>query len=97
MVMVLSRGRINWLTMRTESDAASFSTSSSTVSGQDADISVLELVEGRWALADVEGQSRTGAQALIPVVTIKGGEVVEPGEPPHAWGWTPPSVNGGAA
>ena len=65
--------------------------------GQDADISVLELVEGRWALADVEGQSRTGAQALIPVVTIKGGAVVEPGEPPHAWGWTPPSVNGGAA
>ena len=58
--------------------------------GRTADISVLEVVEGRWQLADATGKTRVGREALAPVVTIKGGRVVEPGEPPHAWGWTPP-------
>ena len=58
--------------------------------GRPADISVLDVIEGRWMLADATGQSRVGTEALAPVVTIKAGKVVEPGEPPHAWGWTPP-------
>ena len=60
--------------------------------GRAADISVLEVVEGRWRLADATGKTRMGREALAPVVTIKGGRVVEPGEPPHAWGWTPPAA-----
>ena len=63
--------------------------------GRDADLSVLELVEGRWSLEDVAGQTRTGARALVPFVTVKGGDVVEPGSAPHEWGWTPPPANGG--
>ena len=66
--------------------------------GREADISVLDLMEGRWELTDATGVSRTGSRALVPVVTIKGGRVIEPGEPPHPWGWTPPSaVQMGAA
>ena len=60
--------------------------------GRTADISVLDVIEGRWQLADATGKTRMGTQALAPVVTIKGGKVVHPGEPPHAWGWTPPAA-----
>ena len=60
--------------------------------GRTADISVLEVVEGQWQLADATGKTRVGTEALAPVVTVKGGRVVEPGEPPHAWGWTPPEA-----
>ncbi len=58
--------------------------------GRTADISVLDVVAGRWQLADATGKSRMGTEALAPVVTITGGSVVHPGDPPHAWGWTPP-------
>ena len=65
--------------------------------GREADISVLDLLEGRWELTDavhvdavgnqegrweVEGAtgvSRIGTQALVPVVTIKSGRIIEPG------------------
>ena len=60
--------------------------------GRPADVSVLDVIEGQWLLADATGQSRVGTQALAPVVTIKGGRIVQPGEPPHAWGWTPPAA-----
>ena len=58
--------------------------------GRTADISVLDVVKGRWLLADATGKSRVGTEALVPVVTIKGGQAIYPGEPPHSWGWTPP-------
>ena len=58
--------------------------------GRTADISVLDVLKGRWLLTDATGKSRVGTEALIPVVTIKGGEAIYPGEPPHSWGWTPP-------
>ena len=60
--------------------------------GRIADISVLDVIEGRWLLADATGKSRVGTEALVPVVTIKAGKVVDPGEPPHSWGWTPPAA-----
>jgi dihydroorotase len=59
--------------------------------GREADISVLDLLEGRWQLTDADGENRTGTNAFVPVLTIKSGVVIEPGEPPHTWGWTPPS------
>jgi dihydroorotase len=60
--------------------------------GRTADISVLDVVEGRWLLADATGKSRVGTEAMVPVVTVKAGKVVDPGEPPHPWGWTPPAA-----
>ena len=58
--------------------------------GRTADISVLDVVKGRWLLTDATGKSRVGTEALVPVVTVKGGQAIYPGEPPHSWGWTPP-------
>ncbi len=60
--------------------------------GRPADISVLDVIEGRWQLADATGKTRMGTEALAPVMTIKGGKAIHPGEPPHAWGWTPPAA-----
>ena len=65
--------------------------------GREADIAVLELIVGRWELTDATEVSRTGATALVPVTTIKGGRIIEPGEPPHPWGWTPPAAVEAAA
>ena len=58
--------------------------------GRTADISVLDVVKGRWLLTDAMGKSRVGTEALVPVVTVKGGQAIYPSEPPHSWGWTPP-------
>ena len=60
--------------------------------GREADVSVIEVVEGRWQLADATGESRTGSQALVPFLTIKGGRIVEGAEEPHPWGWGPPTA-----
>ena len=60
--------------------------------GREADVSVLDLQEGRWLLTDATGASRVGSRALVPVVTVKSGRVIELGEAPHAWGWTPPAA-----
>ena len=62
----------------------------SLASGRSADISVLEIVEGRWNLTDATGESRVGSKALVPVFTIKNGEIIESDEPLHPWGWSPP-------
>ncbi len=64
--------------------------------GREADISVLELRKGRWLLEDAAGASQVGSQALAPVITVKGGKVIEPGEAPHPWGWTPQAAEAGA-
>ena len=58
--------------------------------GKPADVSVLALKEGRYKLTDVDGVSRTGTQALVPVVTLKHGQVYEPSSGPHEWGFEPP-------
>ena len=60
--------------------------------GRDADIAVMELLDGRWQLEDSSGVCRTGSQALVPVLTIKSGRVIESGEGLYPWGWAPPTA-----
>jgi dihydroorotase len=60
--------------------------------GRDADIAVIDLVYGNWEFKDANDVSRVGSQALVPVLTIKCGRVIEPGEGLHPWGWAPPTV-----
>ena len=60
--------------------------------GREADVSVIDVVEGRWQLTDADGVSRTGSQALMPFLTVKSGRIVEGAEAPHAWGWGPPQA-----
>jgi dihydroorotase len=57
--------------------------------GREADLSVLDVVEGDWQFTDSSGARFRGAQAIIPVVTIRAGEVIAPDWGPHPWGWLP--------
>ena len=67
-------------------------TAGSLAEGREADVAIVELLEGSYQLTDATGESRTGSQALVPFLTIKGGKVVEGGESPHAWDWGPPPL-----
>jgi dihydroorotase len=57
--------------------------------GHQADISVLEIKDGSWVVFDVLGASRPAERAVVPVLTVKRGEVFEAGWGPRPWGWEP--------
>ena len=57
--------------------------------GKQADISVLDVVEGAWVVYDVVGGSRKLDKAIVPVLTVKNGQVFEAGWGPRPWGWEP--------
>ena len=61
--------------------------------GRDADITVLEEVTGDWMFRDTFGENLKGAKALVPVVTVKGGQVFSPDWGPRPWGWLPESAS----
>ena len=63
--------------------------------GREADVSVLDVVEGDWEFSDSSGARFKGTQAIVPVVTIRAGEVIAPDWGPHPWGWLPASGPGG--
>ena len=58
--------------------------------GREADITVLDVNNGKWGFVDTVGKEFTGDKALTPVLTIRKGEVFEPEWGPHPWGWLPP-------
>ena len=60
--------------------------------GHQADISVLDMVEGDWVVYDVVGGNRRTEKAVVPVLTVKRGEVYEAGWGPRPWGWEPDSA-----
>jgi dihydroorotase len=60
--------------------------------GRDADVAVLELLDGRWQLEDTNGVCKVGSQSLVPILTIKSGQVIESGEGLYPWGWAPPTA-----
>ena len=57
--------------------------------GREADITILDVVYGRWKFVDTVQKVFTGEKALAPVLTIRAGEVFEPEWGPHPWGWLP--------
>ena len=57
--------------------------------GREADLSMLELVPGRWEFQDSFGQSLPCERALVPAATVKAGELIMPDWGPHPWGWEP--------
>jgi dihydroorotase len=57
--------------------------------GRQADISVLGLEDGDWVVYDVVGGSRRVDRAVVPVLTVKRGQVFEAGWGPRSWGWEP--------
>ena len=57
--------------------------------GREADLSIFDVVEGKWKFTDTLNQVFTGTQALVPVQTIRKGELFSPEWGPYAWGWLP--------
>ncbi len=57
--------------------------------GRHADISVLGIEEGDWVVHDVVGGSKRTEKAVVPVLTVKKGQVFEAGWGPRSWGWEP--------
>ncbi len=57
--------------------------------GRAADISVLREETGDWVFHDTEGDTLRGDKAIVPVATVKGGEVFAPDWGPRPWGWLP--------
>jgi dihydroorotase len=57
--------------------------------GREADLTIFDVVSGRWRFTDTVNQVFTGEQALVPVHTIRGGELIPPDWGPHTWGWLP--------
>jgi dihydroorotase len=57
--------------------------------GRDADLSVIDVVEGDFTFTDTTGQEFRGGYGLVPVRTVKAGEEFSPGWGTHPWGWLP--------
>jgi dihydroorotase len=57
--------------------------------GRQADISVLELHRGNWIVRDTFGGSLPIDRCVVPILTVKRGEVFEAEWGPHPWGWEP--------
>jgi dihydroorotase len=57
--------------------------------GRQADISVLKLSQGKWVVYDTTGASLPITQCVVPVLTVKRGQLFEPEWGPHPWGWEP--------
>jgi len=57
--------------------------------GREADISIFDVVEGKWKFTDTVQHVFTGTKALVPVQTIRGGELFPPDWGPYPWGWLP--------
>ncbi len=65
--------------------------------GRQADISVLNIIEGDWTVYDVLRASMRVKQAVVPVLTVKRGEVFSREWGPRPWGWEPDPGPSGAA
>jgi dihydroorotase len=57
--------------------------------GREADITILDVVTGRWKFVDTVQQAFSGETAFVPVQTIRAGELFAPDWGPHPWGWLP--------
>jgi dihydroorotase len=60
--------------------------------GRDADLSVIDVVEGDFSFTDTTGKEFRGGYGLVPVRTLKAGEEFSPGWGTHPWGWLPASA-----
>ena len=60
--------------------------------GREADITIFDVVNGKWKFIDTTQKEFTGDKAMVPVQTIKAGEAFAPDWGPHPWGWLPPEA-----
>ncbi len=65
--------------------------------GREADLSIVDVVSGRWRFTDTLGDEHFGEHALVPVHTVRAGELIAPNWGPHPWGWLPEAGDGRAS
>jgi dihydroorotase len=59
--------------------------------GYEADVTLLKLETGRWLFRDLPGEVLHGDTALVPIQTVRAGELCSPEWGPRPWGWLPES------
>jgi dihydroorotase len=57
--------------------------------GREADVSILDVVPGKWKFTDCRQVTFTGGQAIVPVQAVRAGQLDAPEWGPHPWGWLP--------
>lgn len=57
--------------------------------GREADLSVMDVLPGRWKYADCRKEAFSGDHAIVPVQTVRAGELFAPDWGPYPWGWLP--------
>ena len=57
--------------------------------GREADITVLDHVSGDYKFLDTIGTEFRGSHGLVPVQTVRAGELFAPRWGTHPWGWEP--------
>jgi dihydroorotase len=59
--------------------------------GRDADISILEVVDGDWVFKDAIGGEGRSSKAIVPLAAVRAGDVMPLDFGPRPWGWLPES------
>jgi len=57
--------------------------------GRVADLSIVDVVPGRWRFTDTVDDECLGEHALVPVQTLRAGDLIAPNWGPHPTGWLP--------
>lgn len=57
--------------------------------GREANLTILDLVDGQFQFTDALGTAFPGRQAIRPVFAVRAGDVFPAGPGPHPWGWLP--------
>jgi dihydroorotase len=65
--------------------------------GRQADVSVLDLLEGDWVVYDILNSPLRVERAFAPHLTVKRGRVFTPDFGPRPWGWLPDRAQPAAA
>jgi dihydroorotase len=60
--------------------------------GREADITVMDVVEGDFVFRDTTRLQFRGQVGIVPVQTVRAGELFAPRWGTHPWGWLPESV-----
>src|SRR5262249_50291854 len=61
--------------------------------GREADITIFDVVPGRWRFTDTVNHVWSGDKAIVPVRSRRAGEVSAPGWGPHPGGWPPDTAS----
>jgi dihydroorotase len=57
--------------------------------GREADITVLDVVEGEFVFTDTRRETFAGSWGIVPVQTVRAGTLHAPRWGTHPWGWLP--------